>query len=280
MFESPRNAQTVTVMMRSVQPWGYFGISSAALIVEPGPVMLVSDAGVAVGETCLVARAGRVQAEPCIQAIAAGEGEEVFSFNERSQLVAAQSRSCVVLEEGSAAPGRGSLLLSACAEAWEASDGRSTFELTPAGQLRLPEQGDVCVLASGHGVWAGTCSDEAGGFALASVPEVDAVPAWAAKDAARLVTAAVARQRGLLERLRAAQPRVTGCHLTPVGNASFAGVASSTKEATGGSAAGSEGHAEDVVGVVSAALAVDLTGVAELVAESAEAMRAVVAKSS
>ena len=41
MFDAPRNVKAVTIVMRSPQSWGYFGINSAVLIAEPGPVMLV-----------------------------------------------------------------------------------------------------------------------------------------------------------------------------------------------------------------------------------------------
>jgi hypothetical protein len=41
MFDVPRHVEAVSILMRGLQPWGYFGINSAALIVEPGPFMLV-----------------------------------------------------------------------------------------------------------------------------------------------------------------------------------------------------------------------------------------------
>ena len=41
MFDAPRNVKAVTMAMRSPQSWGYFGINSAVLIAEPGPLMLV-----------------------------------------------------------------------------------------------------------------------------------------------------------------------------------------------------------------------------------------------
>ena len=41
MFDAPRNVKAVTMAMRSPQSWGYFGINSAVVIAEPGPLMLV-----------------------------------------------------------------------------------------------------------------------------------------------------------------------------------------------------------------------------------------------
>jgi hypothetical protein len=43
MFDAPRSVKAVSITMRSPQSWGYFGISSAVLIAEPGPLMLVSE---------------------------------------------------------------------------------------------------------------------------------------------------------------------------------------------------------------------------------------------
>ena len=41
MFDTPRHVKAVSIVMRGLQPWGYFGINSAALIAETGPFMLV-----------------------------------------------------------------------------------------------------------------------------------------------------------------------------------------------------------------------------------------------
>ena len=41
MFDAPRHVKAVSIVMRGLQPWGYFGINSAALIAEPAPFMLV-----------------------------------------------------------------------------------------------------------------------------------------------------------------------------------------------------------------------------------------------
>ena len=41
MFDIPRNIKAVTIVMRSTQAWGYYGINSAAIISEPGPFMMV-----------------------------------------------------------------------------------------------------------------------------------------------------------------------------------------------------------------------------------------------
>ena len=44
MFDAqPEVCKAVSITRRSPQSWGYFGINSAALVAEPGPLMLGSE---------------------------------------------------------------------------------------------------------------------------------------------------------------------------------------------------------------------------------------------
>ena len=103
MFAAPRTVKAVTIAMRSPRSWGYFGINSATLIAEPGPFMLVRcvrphvflqlvsgsaafalpQSGITTldGEQCLVVGSSGIHLEPCLEAIAAGDGREVLQLD-------------------------------------------------------------------------------------------------------------------------------------------------------------------------------------------------------
>ena len=106
MFDAPRSVKAVAVAMRRSQSWGYFGIISAALIAEPGPFMLVRCLGggalfcprcahpLHVRDSCQwhhvwrrramrVAGNAGVSLEPCLLAIAAGDGREVMELDKQ-----------------------------------------------------------------------------------------------------------------------------------------------------------------------------------------------------
>ena len=100
MFDAPRGVKAVAIAMRGSQSWGYFGITSAALITEPGPFMLVkceanlrncsshlmcslamlAAASHPLRENNVLFRPILVSAscDPCLIAIAAGDGREVM----------------------------------------------------------------------------------------------------------------------------------------------------------------------------------------------------------
>ena len=100
MFPEPRNVMAVSVLMRNPQLWRFMGITNAALLVEPGPFMLVSGVPAPDGELCVVARNGALEVQPCLAAIVAGDGAEVFSFGVGGELVSASSSACASLANG------------------------------------------------------------------------------------------------------------------------------------------------------------------------------------
>ena len=100
MFAEPRNVMAVSVLMRGPQRWRFMGITNVVLLVEPGPFMLVSGAPAPDGELCVVARNGVLEVQPCVAAIVAGDGAEIFSFGVDGGLVSAPSNACVSLSNG------------------------------------------------------------------------------------------------------------------------------------------------------------------------------------
>lgn len=199
MFEKPRRVKAVTVVMRSPQSWGYFGINDISLMAQPGASMLVS------GELCLVARGSALSADQCLDAIASGSGAEVFGLNGRSQLVAAASGKCVSL----ASDGQ-KLLMQDCDAAFEAGDGRSTLSLTPAAQLQFRSFGNYCLAASAAGASAVPC-EEADSVVLTAVPDFDPTAVEQVRDSAALLRAATTRQRALLATLQDRLAKAGAC---------------------------------------------------------------------
>ena len=275
MFDTPRAVRAVTVLMRSPQTHGYFGISSAALIAQPGPAMLVLGTGASAGEDCVTVVQGRVLVKPCLQAVADGDGGEIFKFNSESQLVTRQG-GCVAASLGSGAV-RGALAIEDCGEAMEANDGRSVFEMSPEGLLRLPQLGNLCLAASSGDVWVGGCDDVAGtgsagggSFSLVAVPEANPAALRAARDAALLVNAAAARQRALLQRLKEAGSRLGNCRSSSARKAIF------VRESGTAVPGPASSTADDEVGqAIAAVLGVDFASLGQLLAASAETLLSV-----
>ena len=100
MFEEPRNVMAVSVLMRDPQRWRFMGITNAVLLVEPGPFMLVSGVPAPDGELCVVARNGALEVQPCLAAIVAGDGAEIFNFGVDGELASASTNACASLANG------------------------------------------------------------------------------------------------------------------------------------------------------------------------------------
>lgn len=219
MFDSPSTVKAVAISMRSPLSWGYFGINSVALLATPGPFMLVSGITSTVGEQCLVNTALGVALEPCIEAIATGDGREVLQFDSDGQVMGTDGQ-CVTLADGDTTAG-GALRMEACSAETGASDGRTVFSATPAGQLKMPMLGNFCLTVVGDGAAARLvvqdCSeaddniDARDKFFMMAVPEYDPSASSVARESATLLAAAGVHLGGILAELDAAMPSLSSC---------------------------------------------------------------------
>ena len=98
MFATPVSVKAVKVLMRGAKPWGYFGLSTVAAVAAPYSFMLVSGAA-AIHEQCVVSTPAGLSAKPCVDAIVAGDGHEVFGLTSAGSLQDVSGR-CVALEAG------------------------------------------------------------------------------------------------------------------------------------------------------------------------------------
>jgi len=184
MFEMPVNVKAVSIMMRSPLSWGYYGINSAVLISEPGPVMLVSGVTSPSGEQCVVTNEDdSVSVVSCLSGIASGDGREVFSLDDDGQIKSVARDKCITLADGDTTSG-GKFILKPCARATESGDGRSVFSLSANGQLKMPRMGNFCVTFMGDNVGFATSFDVAAtssqmGHSASSVADGDSTSFWA-----------------------------------------------------------------------------------------------------
>ena len=273
LFDVPLNVKALTIVMRSPMPWSYFGISDVSLLAAPSfPSMLVSGAGSAGGEEmCIVAQGSVVAMAPCLSAVAAGDGADVFEFSDGA-LRNVVSKSCITLANGDAAEGK--MVMAACPE--ETGDGRGIFELTYKGQLKLGV-GDYCLTSSGSALLVQDCAKAEAGvgskFFQAGVGSFDPSAASAVRSGAGLLKAAAERQAGLLAKLQDAMPKLNGCKLALAkrGNASGSIVSSFT--VMGGTSKLFEGDsAADAVARIFGAFGVDKGAVTAVISASASAL--------
>ena len=197
LFPEPVNAKAVKVLMRGVKPWGYFGLSNAVAISGPSAFMLVSGAP-AVQEQCLVATTAGVEAKPCIDAVVAGHGAEIFANNAAGQLQVLGG-SCLGLVASKV-----SLV--------ECQEGQGAWVVTQDGQVK---QGNTCLVVAGSTVAAADCGDAAstGGdkFFQVAVPDHDPVAVVAVQEVGALLRASVQRQQSLVESLQRLVPKLASC---------------------------------------------------------------------
>jgi len=170
MFDAPRNIKAVSIVMQAPLSWGYFGINSVSLIAEPGPLMLVSGLTSAAGEQCLVADELGLGLEPCLEAIAAGDGREVMQFDEEGQIMNVADGSCLTLVDGDTVGG-GALAMDACSSSAASGDGRSFFAPSPNGQLKMPRLGNYCLTLVGDSLSSADVAQGADAAATSSNSE-------------------------------------------------------------------------------------------------------------
>ena len=119
--------------MRGAKPYGYFSLSTVAAVAAPYSFMLVSGAA-AVHEQCVVSTPAGLSAKPCVDAIVAGDGYEVFGLTSAGSLQDVSGR-CVELEAGKV-------------EFRQCSNVRGVWEMTAEGQVK---QGNMCLALGGPG---------------------------------------------------------------------------------------------------------------------------------
>ena len=285
MLDVAHPVKALSIVMRG-STWHFFGINSVELIVKPYAFMLATATTALTGESCLVAQGKSLAAEPCLNAIAAGDGREIFEFNSQGQLIHIASSKCITLLNGDASMG-GKLALETCSVAAEANDGRSSWVLTGGGQLKLSNLGSYCLDVSGKRPAVLSCMDEQPGeqFTLIAVPEFDRSPAAESKNSAILLGAAAARQRGFLAQLQEAMALLQTCTLAagPTRNSSYLMKPVVSLKAQGAQVQTS-GRAADAamqtIAYMYTAAGVDIEGVHRLIADTVEALNAVQTKMS
>ena len=197
MFSEPVAAKAVKVLMRGAKPWGYFGLSHAVAISAPSPFMLVSGSPAA-QEQCVVATGKGVAAKPCVDAIVAGQGAEIFASSKAGQLQLADGHCLGIVADKVA-------LL-------ECQDGQGKWEITQDGQVK---QGNTCLVLTGSSVAAADCDDAvatgADKFFQVAVPAYDPAAPVAVKEIGVLLRASVQRQRALVTSLQQLVPKLGSC---------------------------------------------------------------------
>ena len=212
MFDHTINVKSLSLVMKAPMHWGYFGLNDVSLLVEPYPFMILSGATSPTGERCVTATDVGLSNEDCLDAIAAGDGREVFR-QEGDQIVHTVSHLCVALTDSSARR----VGLQDCETATRAQDGRSDWILTSAAQLKMVHVGNYCLTLNGGLASAEDCGDAlvkgdaADKYFLAAVPELDLRVAAGVKNGASLLAAATSRQRKNLVNLQAVLPSLEMC---------------------------------------------------------------------
>lgn len=272
MFESPLNVKSLTIAMRSVLPWAYFGISDVSLIVEPSfPSMLVSSVASAGGEMCVVAADAGVRLAPCLLAIAAGDGREIFQFV-NGALKNAATGACVTLANGDAAAG--TLIAAQCPT--EEGDGRSSFSLTAKGELKLG-MGNYCVVSFSSQLSVQDCVDAGSSrYYQVGVPEFDVSTATSVREGAAMVKAAAERQASLLAKLKAVLPKLSSCKVSLLARPRPALKARAASEADASvSSLGATSPAMGAIAEILPAFGVDKPALSAIIRDSSGALAAV-----
>ncbi|XP_026193943.1 uncharacterized protein LOC34617699 [Cyclospora cayetanensis] len=152
-FSSPQECKVIVLTMRKATNQ-FFGINEITPLGAGQPLfMIVAGITSPSGEMCLQVEGGKMNKEgarvtlrSCEDAIAMGDGRELWFTNPQTQLVSALSHPplCVVLEGGEEADG-GVLILSKCSRALEEGDGRSGWTFQANSQIRLAKPGSWCM---------------------------------------------------------------------------------------------------------------------------------------
>lgn len=285
MFDTALTVKSLTVVMKAPMPWGYFGLNDVSLISSGDePFMMISGSTSSSGERCLTASGAKLSTEACLDAIASGDGRDVFKF-QGEQIAHVASNMCISLINGDA----GHVGLQDCKVAAKAQDGRSSWKLTSNAQLKMPRMGNYCLTLEDGTATAGDCGESAQAgnsgdkFLLAAVPELDLSTAASVMAGASLLAAAADRQRSALGNLQALVPSLSTCKFAALtANASQLVKTLSLYQietrSTAASVFGMDDAAMAAVGKVYASIGVDMGDSIRLISESSSTLQAVAAK--
>ena len=145
MFNAAVNVKMFTLVLRKPRPWIFYGINVLELIVEPGPVLLVSGVSTSDGFQCVLdGGAEGAILRSCVGSIAEGGVENMFLSGPEGMLkTVTDPDQCLLISEGS-----GALVTGSCGKPGQSNPG-AIFELTGASQLSAPQTGDRCVSVKG-----------------------------------------------------------------------------------------------------------------------------------
>lgn len=281
MFDEIQSVRAIAIVMKAPRPWQFFGLNEVQLMVEPYAFMIVSGQPSAAGEICLVARNGVVAGERCFEAIAAGDGREVFTQRSDGSIVSSATGKCLTILD--TPPGR-RLTMEACLSTLEARDGRSYWERAASGTLQTKGAGSLCVVLESLQPSLETCAEsetalsEASKMFFVAVPAFDARASMGVQNGAALLKAAVARQRALLSNLQDLWPRLQSCKYVSDAPLNHSGTLSLAQRLPAASAVGTllprhgQSLAFDAVVSIYGALGVDMANISKLMSESASTL--------
>ena len=282
LFKDVRSAKAVAIVMKAPMPWGYFGLNDVSLLTEGDEAFMIvkGDASAHGLEECLVVSGRGISAQTCLDAVASGDGRDVFQF-QGDNLIHSASGFCVAF-----APGAGNQVnLQDCVAAARAQDGRASWELTAEGQLKLTRMGNYCLSVVAGRAAADDCSASSEKFVLAVVPELDLSAAESAHDQAILLAAAAKRQRRVLSDLQAQIPSLGACKfavssfVAPMNLTKWTGARSVEQQFHAGQKSKNRGEiAVEAVGRIYSAMGLDIANVVQLIGDSSTALEAAHAK--
>jgi len=223
-------------------------------MAKPGASMLVAGSAAGGEELCLVADGSGVSVRSCLDAIAHGSAEEVFTLTDSSQLLSAATGSCLSIAGEH-------VVLQDCEQAADAGDGHSIFTLTPSSQLKA--KSGYCLSATAAGAAVAPCSAGQGSVTVVAVSEANLAAAAAVKDVAALLLAAEARQQALLQQLESGLDACNG--LVQEKRTTLASTRKRQQASAQDQGTGSQ---------IDAAVGVNLAAVKQLIADSQAALHA------
>ena len=163
-------------------------------------------------ERCLVAIGSTVGVAGCLDAVAAGDGREVFALSSERLVHVASGLCASPLSAESK-----TVSFHDCAKAARIDDGRFSWQLNSNGQLTSRGSGANCLVVLGNDVVLNDCDDAtrapdaADKFSLVAVPELNLDGARATRMGAELLSAAMDRQRHALSNLEGLLPSLATC---------------------------------------------------------------------